>query len=84
MIPDILGLTISKEASLEVAKRSRGTPRIANRLLKRVADFGLVLGDGNITNVVDWSDSARNYYKENKTSNLLNPDFWFKEHSCNP
>ena len=49
MIPDILGLTISKEASLEVAKRSRGTPRIANRLLKRVADFGLVLGDGNIT-----------------------------------
>ena len=46
---DILGLTISKEASLEVAKRSRGTPRIANRLLKIVADFGLVLGDGNIT-----------------------------------
>ena len=46
---DILGLTISKEASLEVAKRSRGTPRIANRLLKRVADVGLVLGDGNIT-----------------------------------
>ncbi len=46
---DILGLTISKDASLEVAKRSRGTPRIANRLLKRVADFGLVLGDGNIT-----------------------------------
>ena len=46
---DILGLTISKEASLEVAKSSRGTPRIANRLLKRVADFGLVLGDGNIT-----------------------------------
>ena len=46
---EILGLTISKDASLEVAKRSRGTPRIANRLLKRVADFGLVLGDGNIT-----------------------------------
>ncbi len=46
---DILGLTISKDASLEVAKRSRGTPRIANRLLKRVSDFGLVLGDGNIT-----------------------------------
>ncbi len=46
---DILGLTISKDASLEIAKRSRGTPRIANRLLKRVADFGLVLGDGDIT-----------------------------------
>lgn len=46
---DILGIEIEKEASLEIAKRSRGTPRIANRLLKRVSDFGLVLGDGNIT-----------------------------------
>ncbi len=46
---DILGIKIDKKASLEIAKRSRGTPRIANRLLKRVADFALVLGDGNIT-----------------------------------
>lgn len=46
---DILGIKIDKEASFEIARRSRGTPRIANRLLKRVADFGLVLGDGNIT-----------------------------------
>ena len=46
---DILGIEIDKEASLEIAKRSRGTPRIANRLLKRVSDFGIVLGDGNIT-----------------------------------
>lgn len=46
---DILGININKEASLEIAKRSRGTPRIANRLLKRVSDFGLVLGDGDIT-----------------------------------
>ena len=46
---DILGIKIDKEASYEIARRSRGTPRIANRLLKRVADFGLVLGDGNIT-----------------------------------
>ena len=46
---DILGININKDASLEIAKRSRGTPRIANRLLKRVADFGLVLGDGDIT-----------------------------------
>ncbi len=45
---DILGINIDNEASMEIAKRSRGTPRIANRLLKRVADFGLVLGDGNI------------------------------------
>lgn len=45
---DILGLTISKEASLEVAKRSRGTPRIANRLLKRVRDYAAVLGNGDV------------------------------------
>ena len=46
---EILGIDIDKDASMEIARRSRGTPRIANRLLKRVADFGLVLGDGNIT-----------------------------------
>lgn len=46
---DILGINISSEASMEIAKRSRGTPRIANRLLKRVADFGIVLGNGDIT-----------------------------------
>ena len=46
---EILGISIEKEASLEIAKRSRGTPRIANRLLKRVRDFAIVLGDGNIS-----------------------------------
>lgn len=46
---EILGINITREASMEIAKRSRGTPRIANRLLRRVADFGLVLGDGDIT-----------------------------------
>lgn len=45
---DILGVTIDKEASLELAKRSRGTPRIANRLLKRTTDFATVIGDGKI------------------------------------
>ena len=40
--------TISPEASNELAKRSRGTPRIANRLFRRVRDFACVLGDGNI------------------------------------
>ena len=34
---------------MEIARRSRGTPRIANRLLKRVRDYAVVLGDGNIT-----------------------------------
>lgn len=45
----ILEIKIDKSAAVEIAKRSRGTPRIANRLLKRVRDYALVLGDGNIT-----------------------------------
>ena len=45
---NILEISIDEEATLEIAKRSRGTPRIANRLLKRVRDYALVLGDGNI------------------------------------
>ena len=45
----ILEVNIDKEGSLEISKRSRGTPRIANRLLKRVRDYAAVLGDGNIT-----------------------------------
>ncbi len=44
----VLEVDISQDASLELAKRSRGTPRIANRLLKRVRDFALVEGNGNI------------------------------------
>ena len=44
-----LGTTIDEQAAYEIAKRSRGTPRIANRLLKRVRDFAEVLGDGNVT-----------------------------------
>ena len=45
----ILEVEIEEEAAKEIARRSRGTPRIANRLLKRVRDYALVLGDGNIT-----------------------------------
>ncbi len=37
-----------KSAAIEIARRSRGTPRIANRLLKRVRDYAFVLGDGDI------------------------------------
>jgi Holliday junction DNA helicase RuvB len=44
----ILGIDIDDEATTEIAKRSRGTPRIANRLLKRVRDFAQVIGQGNI------------------------------------
>ena len=44
----ILGIKIDEKASREIARRSRGTPRIANRLLKRVRDYAIVLGDGDI------------------------------------
>lgn len=44
-----LGAEIDPQAAFEIARRSRGTPRIANRLLKRVRDFADVLGDGRIT-----------------------------------
>lgn len=45
----ILGIDISEDGASEIALRSRGTPRIANRLLKRVRDFAQVRGDGSIT-----------------------------------
>ena len=44
----VLGVKIDDEGALELAKRSRGTPRLANRLLKRVRDFAQVEGDGSI------------------------------------
>ena len=45
----VLDVEIDGDAAMELAKRSRGTPRIANRLLKRVRDFALVNGEGIIT-----------------------------------
>lgn len=45
----ILEIPCDKGGALELAKRSRGTPRVANRLLKRVRDFAQVLGNGSIT-----------------------------------
>ena len=45
----ILQVPISMEAAIEIARRSRGTPRIANALLRRVRDFAQIKGDGNIT-----------------------------------
>ncbi|MFN8698466.1 MAG: Holliday junction branch migration DNA helicase RuvB [Flavobacteriales bacterium] len=44
----ILNITISGEAAYEIARRSRGTPRIANALLRRVRDFAQIKGDGTI------------------------------------
>ncbi len=48
----ILGIPCTAEGAMELARRSRGTPRIANRLLKRVRDFADVLGNGEITDII--------------------------------
>ena len=48
----ILGIEIEPEGAAEIAKRSRGTPRIANRMLRRVRDFAQVTADGVITQAV--------------------------------
>ena len=45
----ILGVPIDRDASIEIARRSRGTPRVANRLLRRVRDYAQVRADGTIT-----------------------------------
>ena len=48
----ILRIGIDPDGALEIARRSRGTPRIANRMLKRVRDYALVKADGHITRAV--------------------------------
>ena len=49
---DVLDVTIDEQGALEIARRSRGTPRLANRLLKRVRDFAQVSFDGHINEEV--------------------------------
>ncbi len=49
---NILGIKITTAGALELASRSRGTPRIANRLIKRVRDFAQISGEGTITNEI--------------------------------
>ncbi|WP_322866437.1 Holliday junction branch migration DNA helicase RuvB [Aquicoccus sp. G2-2] len=51
-----LGVAVEADGALEIARRSRGTPRIAGRLLRRVVDFALVEGDGRISRAL--ADSA--------------------------
>jgi len=48
----ILGVDIDPDAAVEIARRSRGTPRIVNRLLRRVRDFAQVRADGRVTSTV--------------------------------
>ncbi len=49
---EILGAALDPDAAVEIARRSRGTPRVANRLLRRVRDFALIKADGAITRAV--------------------------------
>ncbi|MGH9275928.1 MAG: Holliday junction DNA helicase RuvB C-terminal domain-containing protein, partial [Acidimicrobiales bacterium] len=44
----LLDIAIDRDGALEIARRSRGTPRIANRLLRRVRDYAEVIGDGHV------------------------------------
>ncbi len=55
----ILDVTIDREGAWEIAKRSRGTPRVANRLLRRVRDFAQVKADGTVTQAIAKSALAR-------------------------
>lgn len=55
---DCLGLSMNKDGAMEVARRARGTPRIANRLLRRVRDYAEVKGNGHIDS--DTADLALN------------------------
>ncbi|MCB1478960.1 MAG: Holliday junction branch migration DNA helicase RuvB [Tepidamorphaceae bacterium] len=48
----LMGMSITDDGSIEIARRSRGTPRIAGRLLRRVCDFALVEGGGNIDRAI--------------------------------
>lgn len=48
----LLGIPITPDGAKAVAQRSRGTPRVANRLLRRVSDFALVLGDGKVDGAI--------------------------------
>ena len=61
----VLDTPITDDAAIELAKRSRGTPRIANRLFKRVRDFALVYGDGIINKEI--LDNSLDRLKVDKT-----------------
>lgn len=60
----IMNVGIDDKATLELARRSRGTPRIANRLLKRVRDYAQVIGNGEIN--IDLADEALEMFQVDK------------------
>ncbi|MFX3624539.1 MAG: Holliday junction branch migration DNA helicase RuvB [Ectobacillus sp.] len=61
---EVFAVEIDRNAALEIAKRARGTPRIANRLLRRVRDFAQVRGDGVITLAI--TETALEYLQVDK------------------
>ncbi len=63
----ILGIAIAQDAALELARRSRSTPRIANRLLRRVRDFAQVLADGAISQAPSASISIASTWAARRT-----------------
>ena len=62
---NVYQVEIERDAALELARRSRGTPRIANRLFRRVRDFAMVLGDGVITQDIAASSLDRLHIDSN-------------------
>jgi Holliday junction DNA helicase RuvB len=56
---DLLGLALTPDGATEIARRSRGTPRIAGRLLRRVRDFAAVAGDATVTRAIADAALAR-------------------------
>ncbi len=61
----VLGVKVTDDGAVEVARRSRGTPRIANRLLRRTRDYAEIEGDGRVTrDLADYALNALNVDKE--------------------
>ena len=71
---DVLQINIEEKGAEEIARRSRGTPRIANRLLKRVRDFAQVKCDSNITEEV-----AKEYIKKNLKNKTITEEEILKD-----
>ena len=68
---DIMNVPITEEAAFEIARRSRGTPRIANALLRRVRDFAQIKGDGTIQlKIAQYGLQQLNVDKDRKSTRL--------------
>jgi len=72
---DILNVPVDAAGAKEIARRSRGTPRIANRLLRRVRDYAEVKGDGKVT--VEIADAALNMLNVDKMALIIWIDVYY-------